>query len=173
MTNKLYSAILAGTAVLAVTLGASSANAATATGHANATIVEQLSVTEDTQMNFGVLAPTNTAGTVALTTAGVRTCNANVTCINGIGTVAAGAFHASGAVGANITLSVDTSTTLNNTSGTGSMTLNGISLSAASGTGVLNASGRFDFTVGGTLNVGANQNSGVYTGTYNVTANYS
>lgn len=164
MTKKLYSAILAGTAVLAVGLSATGANAATATANANAEIVAAISITEDTELNFGTIVPGAAASTVQLTPAGGVTCGAGLTCS---GTTAAGAFTATGTAGYAVNIGVVASTTL--TSGANNMTLDSFAASAATAT---LTGGTASFTVGGTLHVGASQAPGVYTGTYDVSVNY-
>ena len=167
MTNKLYSAILAGTAVLAVSLGATSANAATATGDATANIVQPVTILQGTVLNFGMLVPSALAGSVDVTFGGARTCNANVTCV-GTGAAAAGSFTVSGYANQTVTFAVSAPTTL---TGPGTaMALSGLTPSAASAS--TGAGGSVVFTVGGTLTVGANQAAGVYNGTYTVTADY-
>jgi hypothetical protein len=50
------------------------------------------------------------------------------------------------------------------------MALSALTLSNATAT--LSAGGTTNFTVGGTLTVGASQAAGVYTGTYTVNVNY-
>jgi hypothetical protein len=165
MMKKIYSAVAAGTALAAVTLGATSANAATATANATANIVQAITITETSDLDFATIVPGAAASTVQVSTGGVRTCGAGLTCS---GTHTAGAFTVTGTANQPVAYGVDASTTL--TSGANSMSLTGLTLSAATGT--LSAGGTDTFTVGGTLNVGASQAAGVYNGTYNVSANY-
>src|SRR5690348_7654496 len=125
MTNNFKSAILAGTAVLTVGLGATAANATTSSGTATANIVSAITITEDTQLNFGTIVPAASAATVSLTSGGSFSCGAGLTCS---GTNAAGAFHANGT--ANQAVSIGTAATANLTSGANSMGVAGISPSA-------------------------------------------
>jgi hypothetical protein len=166
MTKKFYAAVVAGTAIVAVTFGASSANAATATANATAEIVEALTITETDVLEFGTIVPGAAASTVAITPGGVVTCGAGLTCS---GTTAAGAFLIEGTSGYVVDISSDASTTLSD-GGVNSMSVTGLTVSAATAT--LDVAGEATFTVGGTLNVGANQVAGVYNGTFTVTANY-
>jgi Mat/Ecp fimbriae major subunit len=166
MTKKFYSAVAAGTALVAVTIGATSANAATATANATANIVQAITITETSDLDFATIVPGAAASTVAVSSAGVRNCGAGLTCS---GTHSAGAFSVTGTASMPVVYGVDASTSL--TSGANSMTLTGLTLSAAGGT--LSVGGTATFSVGGTLNVGANQAAGVYNGTYNVSANYN
>lgn len=164
MTKKLYSAVLAGTAALAVGLGATSANAATTSANATAEIVQAITIVEDDVLNFGVIVPAGAASTVDITAGGTVTCGAGLTCS---GSAVPGAFTATGSDGYDVDISVDASTSL--TSGANSMTVNNLAPSAATAT---LTGGTTTFTVGGTLNVGANQVAGVYSGNYNVSVDY-
>ena len=93
MTNKFKSAILAGSAVLTVGLGATAANATTQSGTATANIVSAITITQDAGLNFGTIVPAGSGSTVVITSADGVTCGAGLTCS---GTTAAGAFHANG-----------------------------------------------------------------------------
>jgi len=165
MTRKLYAAALAGSAVLAVTLGAASANAATASATATANVVQAITISQTAGLNFGTIVPGASASTVAVDTGSVRTCGAGLTCS---GSAASGAFTATGTGGQTVLISNDAGTTLS--SGANSMTVTGLTASTASA--VLSGGGSTSFTVGGTLNVGANQAAGVYNGNYNVNVVY-
>ena len=99
-----------------------------------------------------------------MSTAGAATCGAGLTCT---GTTTAGSFDVQGTSGAVVLVGGDSSVTLNGSLG-GTMTST-LSYSAPNIT--LGATGG-SFQVGGTLSVGANQASGDYSGSFNVTANY-
>ena len=165
MTNKLYSAVLAGTAVLALGLGTTTANAATQSGTATANIVSAITIQQTAGLNFGTIVPAAAAANVSVDSAGVRTCAASLTCS---GTPAAGAFTATGTPSQGVTITTDASTTIS--SGGNNMSVTAIAPST--GTATLSAGGTASFTVGGTLNVNANQAAGVYSGNYNVNVNY-
>jgi hypothetical protein len=167
MTKKLYSAVLAGTAVLAISMGATGASAATTSATATAKIIQPITIAQDAGLDFGVIVPSINPGTVAIDTGGTKTCDsANVSCVSG---GAAGAFTATGTAAQNVSISVVASSSL---TGPGTaMTLDGLATSASTGT--LNGSGQVSFTVGGTLHVNANQAAGTYNGNYDVTVNYS
>ena len=166
MTRKFYSAILAGSAVLTMGLGATAANATVGSGTATANIVSAITITEDVPLNFGTIVPAASAGTVAIASGGGFTCNAPLTCS---GTNAAGALHANGTANQAVSIATGATATLN--SGANSMGVASIAPSATTGT--LSAAGQINFTVGGTLTVGASQAAGVYTGNYSVTVNYN
>jgi hypothetical protein len=167
MTKKLYTAVAAGTALVAVTMGASSANAATATATARANIVAALTFTNVSNLEYGTIVPGAAAADVTVNPASGRVCGAGLTCS---GTPAAASFTINGTAGETVSIApVVATTTL--TSGANSMTMDTVTVSAASAT--LNGSGQAVFTAGGTLHVGASQAAGVYTGNFNVNVNYN
>jgi len=163
--NKLKIA-LASSALVALSMGSTGAQAATDTATATANILEVVTVTQNANLNFGTIVPDSgvgaTSGTVAISAAGTRTCAANLVC--SLATTAAG-FDVTGSTGQTVDVSVPASVTLNGGGSSMSATLSG---SAA--TIVLD--GTDAFTVGGTLTVGVDQTSASYTGTFTVTVDY-
>ncbi|SBV34736.1 conserved exported protein of unknown function [uncultured Sphingopyxis sp.] len=155
---------LLGAAIAALAINASAAQAATATGTATAKILRQITLTKTSDLQYATIISGATASTVAVSTAGGVTCGAGLTCT---GTTAAGSFDVAGSSGAVVLVGGDSSVTLNGSLG-GTMTST-LTYSAPNIT--LGATGG-SFQVGGTLSVGANQASGDYSGTFNVTANY-
>lgn len=165
MTSKMTSAALAATAVLAATLGSTSAHAATASAEARARVLRALTLANNNRpLNFGAVVSTASAGNVTISPGGVRTCDATISCS---GTVAAAQFDLTGTASEFVTIDADASVTL--TSGANSMSA---TLLESATTTQLDGTGAAAFSVGGTLSVAANQAEGVYTGTFNVTANY-
>ncbi len=155
-------ALLAAAATMA--FGASSANAATASADATATILQQITVTKTADLAFGTIVVGATGGNVTVSNSGgAITCAAALACS---GTNGAAAFDVVGTVGEAVTVTVDPTVSL--TSGSNSMTatLN----PSYSGTHTLVAAD--ELVVGGTLAVAANQASGVYSGSFDVTVNY-
>lgn len=149
---------------IAVGLGAHQALAATVSGHANATIVSAVNLTESTPMNFGFVIPGASAGTLVVSPAGGTT-PTNVTYLNG---AAAGAWNVTGTSGQPMVVTFDTSDLL---AGPGpSMTIDTFTTDAPA----TFTSGSVNFHVGATLHVdtAANQTAGNYSGTYSVTVNY-
>lgn len=155
---------LLGAAIAALAMNASAAQAATATGTAKAKILRQITLTNTSDLQFATIISGATASTVAVSTAGAATCGAGLTCT---GTTTAANFDIQGTSGAVVLVGGDSSVTLNGSLG-GNMTA-ALTYSATNVT--LSATGG-SFKVGGTLSVGANQASGDYSGTFNVTANY-
>lgn len=145
-----------------------------ATANATATILQAVSITKNADLNFGkIIADPTAAGQVAIQTDGTRTIAAgNVVLFDTESEHQAASFTASGTAGRTYSLSLpaNESVSLTGPSGSDPMTITGFVHSA---TGTLNASGEETFNVGGTLNVGANQAPGQYTGTFTVTAAYN
>ncbi|WP_293880854.1 DUF4402 domain-containing protein [Sphingomonas sp.] len=163
MTIRSFKAVLAGSAMLALALGATSAQAAnTATATATASILKQVSVTKTADLNFGTIVTGTTAATVVISPAGGRTCGTGLVCTNA---VTAAAFGIVGTTAQTVTLAAAGPVTL--TAGANTMSA---TLQTSSATRVLN--GTDSFTVGGTLSVAANQADGVYTGSFSVTVDY-
>jgi hypothetical protein len=166
MNSKLIKAVLASTAFAALGFASTGAQAATASATANATILEVVSLTVGTPLNFGTIAPdASSTGLVTISTAGGITCPLPLRCFGG---EAAGAFTVRGSSGrvATITVPVGSATITN---GSVNMTVDNFVSSAA----LVNLTGGNDpFTVGARLSVGAAQQAGVYTGNYNVSADY-
>jgi hypothetical protein len=155
---------LIGAAIAALAMNASAAQAASATGTAKAKILRQITLSNTSDLQYATIISGATASTVAVSTAGAATCGSGLTCT---GTTTAANFNVLGTSGAVVVVGGDSSVTLTGSLG-GTMAS---TLTYSSPTITLSATGG-SFQVGGTLSVGANQASGDYTGTFNVTANY-
>ena len=162
-TKKSVIALAAAAAVLSAT---STAMAADGVGTANASVVAAIAIAENTQMNFGTISSTGTAGTVVLATGGTAT-DTNVTRLAG-GTLAAGAFTISGGSGSAYTITMPASA-VTLTSGSDTMTVSSFTHTAS---GTLPAATEA-INIGATLAVGASQAAGTYAGSYTITVNYN
>lgn len=164
--NKLITVIAAGSAMAALGLGASSAQAATATATATAEILEQVTITQVSDLDFGTIVPDATnleTVSVAANAAGTRNCGI-LTCA---GTVSSASFDVTGASGLNVDITgLGALTQLSDGANNMSISLNG-SAAVLAMTGAAVA-----LYVGGDLDVAANQPAGVYTGSFDVTAEY-
>jgi len=148
--------------VAALGMSASAANAATATATAKATILKQITVTKTADLDYATIVTGTAASTVIVTPAGARTCGTGLVCS---GTATAAAFSVVGTIGQIANVSVPANVTL--TSGG-----NTLASSLVSSNATLTLAATNSFSVGGTLNVGANQADGVYSGTFTVTVDY-
>src|SRR6218665_1052074 len=109
---------LMGAAIAALAMNASAAQAASTTGTAKAKILRQITLTNTSDLQYATIISGATASTVAVSTAGARTCGANLTCT---GTSTAANFNVAGTDGAVVLVGGDSSVTLNGSLG-GTMT---------------------------------------------------
>lgn len=118
---------------------------------------------------FGEMVASASAGTAVVTPAGTRTLTGGVSAGNS-GGITSASFTVTGLPLFSFSISLPSSTAL--TSGGNSMTVNSFT-SSPSGSGQIGALGSQVVTVGATLQVGASQSSGSYTGTFSVTVVYN
>lgn len=163
MNKNVLKAVIAGSLVASLGMGATAAHAATASATAKAKILRQVTVTNTSDLQFGTIVSSPDASTVVVSTAGARTCGTGLVC-SGLATAAG--FNVTGTSGQVVTVSVPASVRL--TSGTFFMDAD----LATSATSLTLASNAGSFSVGGTLNVKADQDDGDYAGTFSVTADY-
>ena len=163
--------VLLGAMVLAAVSLAQSVNAqsASASFNASARIVTPISIAKVTDMNFGDVVPSGSAGTVVLSTAGARSVTGGANLGNASGTSAA-TFTVSGQ--GLSTYAITLPAAANITSGANTMSV-GTFTSNPSGTGTLAAGGTQALALGATLSVGASQATGSYTGSFNVSVVYN
>lgn len=135
-------------------------------GTAVAEIVAPITITHDGgALDFGIIIPGTTAGTVVVTQAGGGSVTGDALFVSGSSN-AADSFSVTGDASRAYSI-VTTGGSV--ASGTNSMTFTTDSPSS----GTLSATGTDSFSVGGTLSVGANQAAGSYTGTYTATVSYN
>ena len=166
---------LAIAAAAAGTLACTPAMAANQTGTATSVVVRPNTLVKVDDLDFGTIAAGPSAGTVTVNAlTGARTATGGAT---PVGTIAQRAvFQGTGGI-LLITVSGDTSVTLTRTGG-GTMTASLVRAASTSGGGIallggtLLPSGVQTYYIGGTLNVGANQPAGDYSGTFTLTVNY-
>lgn len=160
-------------------IGTQPGRCANSSGTAQVTVFRALSITANRTLRFGTLIrPSSGSGTAVIDTAGAG----GLTVGGGVATVASSAhgnadFSVVGEGAQSVTISVDASFTMNGpsgatltvtttgqTTGTGSQTLGG-SLGSASPS--------VDVVVGGSITIPSSQQTGAYSGTFNVTASYN
>ena len=155
-----------------------SAQAQTYVGEAQIAVVTPLSFIQIDNLDFGRIVSTNVAGTVTLSAAGVRTATGGAIPVGNDFEVAR--FAGMGTQGQRVRIQISPNTitltgpgpsmtATNFTTGSGStLQQNGASPNYR----ILPANGIFWFTIGGRLNVGANQPSGTYSGVFTVMIDY-
>lgn len=137
------------------------------------TIVTPISILKNTNMSFGNVAVSSTAGTVVLAPASTRTKTGGVTLPVTAGTVTAAQFTVSGQAGYTYAITLPTTLTITKATTLETMSVDTFT-STPTPTGTLTA-GSEVVLVGATLNVGASQVTGLYenaTG-FAVTVNYN
>ena len=165
--KKIY--LLAAVSVLTLGYAEVWAAQATGTGNIRAKIVAPVNVTETQGLDFGtILAPTDSAKTVTISTGGSRSDGGSGILVN-TNTGKAGLFNVTGADSQTMTINVPSSATL---TGTGGSTMT-VDTFATDPNGKLTLSGTSgQIKVGADLTVNADQAVGDYTGTYTITVSY-
>lgn len=164
-------------AVLA-TMPAVAAHAGTFVSDAQITLVSPLSIINSKNLDFGRIIPSTVATTVTISPTNVRTATNGAVLVGN--DYRAARFGGLGTQNQRVRIEITTATITLNGPGP-SMTVSNFligtdatldQLGQSSNYRIQPADGIFWFTVGGTLNVGANQPGGVYSGTFTVTADY-
>jgi hypothetical protein len=176
------SAISLCAAAAAIFAAASPAFAETAVGSSEAAVVTPLSLVKRDDLSMGTIITGTTADTVTLAVDGTRSSSGgHVTFIGSTHAVAR--FAGQGALSQSVIITISTSTNL---TGPGPQmlmdnfqfgpdsTVPGTYLPVGTGGNIVltDPSGVYGFVVGADLAVGANQPSGTYSGTFDVTADY-
>ncbi len=159
------------------------ANAASTTFAAQTAIVNGIGINKNSDLAFGDLMPPAVASTVNVNASGSRSASSSVTLLGGTVSAASFTVRSQGGGSGKFWIQVPATVTLTGSSG-GSMTItnmnstsnisaptNCVSTSTSAPAGPKSAcpSTPYTFTLGGQLNVNANQAPGSYTGTFSVT----
>ncbi len=153
-------------------LAPTSLSAASTPGTATATLNSAIQLFKVTDMNFGTIVPSATPGTVVLAPSSSYTSTGGLALVSGTPRTAA-AFWVYGQMNRVFTITLPTQA-VEITNGSTKMTVNTFT-SDPSGTGILNFMNMFSMSalhIGAKLQVGAFQEVGVYTGTFDIAANY-
>lgn len=158
-------------ALLAAAPGPLLAAPALSDSQGEAIILKPLTLLKIKDLDFGVLFPSPTAGTVTINpVTGAVTLTGGLTA--GPQPTSPAAFKGAGTRRAPVILRVPRNPiTLRRVGGTETMTVSNFTLDGPQ-TRQITPFEAFDFKVGGQLNVGANQADGTYVGTFTVTAQY-
>ena len=151
-------------------------NSAEATANSSVRIIQPIAISKVLDMNFGVLIANSGGYTVTLNVTGdnLRTAPAGVALTGGTtyqDTPALASFTITGEPNTSFAIGLPSSISLSN--GTASMTVDAFSSSLGVTSTIDATEGEATLNVGATLAVGANQASGLYTSTFDVTVNYN
>lgn len=157
------------TALAALALPAGPAFAASKTATTEAVIVRPLSLVNTEDLDFGNIIAGTLAGTVTIDEdTGARSTTGGATAAGGA--PRRGEFLGVGQIGILSFVQISAGPTLTN--GTGGTMVSTLAVEGGTGLKLFPGTGIQTFRVGGTLNVGANQQQGTYTGTYTMTVTY-
>ncbi len=135
-------------------------------GDASVRVLQSITVAKSADLNFGRVLPATSASTVVVAENGGRTCGANLRCF---GATTAAGFTVTGTAGETVSVTIaNPRVTLTNGSAGQTMVVT----IATGTTSLVLIGGTGTFRVGGTLNVGANQAPGTYSGQFTVSVNY-
>lgn len=160
-------------AVLATATPALAGTSDTATAEARGTVLQPLTITRMTDLDFGWVISTAVAGNVVIDAdSGARTTGLGVTPVpNYPGNRATFAGVATAAT--TVTLALSSPTVLVSQSNPAdTVTVNSLSLDSAGPSRVVGANSSFLVGVGGDFQIGANQPNGVYSANFDLTADY-
>lgn len=153
------------------------AQTASTTGTGSITLIRPIAITKTSDMKFGTVArPTSGSGTVVLTAAGVRSVTGGVAALASGDTPVAAAFTVAGEGGQSVSVTIPATFTM--TSGSDSLTVttsNNLAGSASAQTlsNALGAAGSLAFAVGGSVPISSTQATGLYSGSFTVSAAYN
>lgn len=148
---------------------AQTTTSATQNTTATATIVANISLAKNADLNFGYFALSSTGGTVSIETNGERSQTGEIILLTSDHHPANFTAHGTANGHYFVNLPTDNSVTLTLTGGTQTMTIANFVHNA---TGAFDSTGKEEFNVGGKLTVQAGQLAGTYTGTFDVTVAY-
>lgn len=170
--------LLVGVAAIGSFVNAAPVMAATAPANAEISVVRPLSFIKVDDLDFGKVIPATIAGQVTLAPTGARTATNGIVLVGN--TQQPASFAGDGTVNQRVDISLG-SNTINLTGPGPSMQVNTFVIGSTP-TAVLtttptrfriaSATGIFQFPVGATLEVGASQPPGTYTGTWTITLQY-
>ena len=165
-------------ALLTVAIAAPAmAQSASTTGSGSITVIRPLTITKNADLKFGtVVRPATGAGTVTVSAAGARSVAGGVVGLSSGDTPQAAQFTVDGEGGQSISVTVPGTFSIANGSDTLTVTTsNNLIGSAAAQTlsNALGAAGSLSFKVGGSVPVNSTSPTGVYTGTFTVSAAYN
>jgi hypothetical protein len=169
MRLTLCFAAVAATLVTATPAVAASQRSATA--EARGVVLQPLTLTKVTDLDFGTVAGSNVAGNVTVDAdSGVRTAGGGV--IAAPSTFSRGRFDGLGQAGQTVGLTITPPTGNVLVSGTNTVAVNSLSLDSGGATRVIGSGGNFSVYVGGDFGIAANQPNGTYSALFTLTADY-
>lgn len=144
--------------------------------NAKAKVIAAITIENQADLNFGSFAASSATGTVTISTDGARSKTGTLT-LSSISAGSKGSFNIGGQGGYTYAITLPANNvTISNGTQTMSITdwkAKSAELGSDGTSGKIAAGGTDVLTIGATLNVGATQDAGDYTGTFAVTVNYN
>ena len=170
--------IAAAAALLAVAVASPAlAQSASTTGSGSITVIRPLTVTKNADLHFGtVVRPSTGSGSVVISAAGARSTTGGVVGLSSGDSPQAAQFTVDGEGGQSISVTIPATFSIANGSDTLTVTTsNNLTGSAAAQTlsNALGSAGSLVFKVGGSVPVAATSSTGLYSGTFTVSAAYN
>jgi hypothetical protein len=166
--------IASATALTCIGLGISTVNAqstATASANATANILDAVSIIGITDLEFGTNVASNVAGTVIVDPRSDVSTTGGVTHLEG---EQAATFTVTGPISQICTLDLPTAISVTSTTNNAdTMIVDTFTSFPDSASCTIGVTGSFTLGIGGTLHVAANQPTGFYTGTFDVTVDFA
>jgi hypothetical protein len=163
-------------ALLAVVADAP-AMAQSATGSGSITVVRPLTVTKNADLRFGtVIRPSTASGTAVVSTASARTFTGGVLGVSSGDTPQAAQFTLAGEGGQAVSVTIPATFDIAHSTDTLTVTTsNNLTGSAASQTlsNAIGAAGSLAFNIGGSVPLSSTSPTGLYTGSFTVSAAYN
>lgn len=158
--------------IVAIGCTATSFAQSTATGSTSALLIIPISIAKTTDLNFGTVAASSTAGTVVLDYLNARTTTGGATLPAGSTLQTTAVFQVSGEAASSFSIAIPASISLTGST-SGTMTVDGITCDA--GSSIILTAGAKTLKVKGTLNVPINAVAGTYSNASDlfVTVNYN
>lgn len=140
---------------------------------ATATVASTLSITAASALGFGSFVPDTTAATVVIApqSANFRSRTGNISLLSS-GAGAPSTVSLSGSPNMSFSVNLPTNPVTLSGPSASTMTMTNFTSSLGAVKGTLDGGGLSSFLVGATLNVGASQTAGSYTGSFSVTVSY-
>lgn len=173
----MFKSIAAVAIAVAATAVAAPALAQSATGSGSITVIRPLTVTKNADLKFGtVVRPSTGSGTVTVSAAGARSVSGGIVGLSSGDTPQAAQFTVDGEGGQSVSITIPATFSIANGSDTLTVTTsNNLSGSAAAQTlsNALGSAGSLSFRVGGSVPVLSTSPTGLYSGTFTVSAAYN
>jgi hypothetical protein len=144
----------------------------TVTATASANVIQPIEIAKITDLAFGNIASGTADGAVIISTDGTRTATGGVSLIDAGSVSNAASFDITGFADASFTIEVPSSVTIQTAGGANQMIVNNF-ISSLGSNAVLDANGEAKVFVGATLNVSAQQEAGLYSGSFQVIVAYN